>query len=87
MQKPLSVVTAAMPGLSERDVLVVDDHADTLIYNAANGVVIPAYDPISLIGMGETGDSCLYELMSWIARSGVLRAPDVRTVPKVGIFE
>ena len=85
IRKPLTTILRR-PDLSAKDILIVDDRADTLTYNYSNGIVIPAYDPINIQEMANTADHCLYDLMTWLIRSGIFFAPDVREVAKDTIF-
>jgi len=97
--KPLAKMIEKHPELGPIEhMFIVDDREDIALYNMDNLILIPAYSPeISMkkdgtINIDKTvkalreEDDAFERLESWLMQPKVLKARDVRTLDKSGIF-
>lgn len=72
--------------ISPNNTLMIDDRADNMAANVANGIIIPSYKPpISINGL-RSDDICFLQLKKWLLQPEIQGASDVRTLDKSRIF-
>ena len=85
--KPLALMYEGHPkGIDSKTTLLLDDRWSVFRYdNPDNGVQVPPFAPKSLEEF-KRDETSLLEFMRWLMRSEVRSCPDVRLIPKGGIF-
>lgn len=75
--------------INATNTMALDDNSSTFIYNAGNGIHIPAYDVYpNVININRMlkDDNALLKFMYWLSSDTVINANDVRNLKKDAIF-
>lgn len=88
--KPLKQIIELNP-LTKKEVslsntLALDDTSSTFSFNEKNGVLIPAYKPVSDVKAFLRDDPALLQFKAWLLTSEVKNSVDVRNLDKSKIF-
>lgn len=80
--KPLTI---AFPDLDIKQMLIVDDKMCNFRFNPRNGILIPAYSPMTENEV--LSDEYLEQLRDWLINIEILNSPDFRLLNKDNIFD
>jgi hypothetical protein len=78
--------------IDPKKTLIIDDKQYTFVENPNNAILIPPFHPgrdhhrPTAREILDRSDRCLYQLMDWMNKPGILTAPDYRTLNKSYIF-
>jgi len=67
-------------------VVIIDDKAETFSGNAANGILIPPYQPKMTLASLYKDDQALPQLMDWLMCPEVIEADNIKELDKGSIF-
>lgn len=72
--------------MNEKNTMIIDDNPSTSLYNKANIVNIPRYEPACGVTPMLSADFALQKLQRWLLLPEVMSAPDVQLLDKTRIF-
>lgn len=86
--KPLKKVYSLDPEtFKESNTLLIDNRYDNFLDNPSNAIHIPDYRPSANPSSIMNDDICLQQFQQWLLKSEVVKAKDIRPIPKVSIFK